>query len=102
MIVSVLYKVSLNDKFNIDYYMKTHVPLVKKLWGPFGLQNVQVLRGTGLINGDPSAYHVIALLDFISSDAFQSAAEKHGAQVLGDVPNFTDGTPIIQFNEHLT
>lgn len=102
MIVSVLYTLSLNDTFDIDYYIKTHIPLVKNLWGPFGLQNVQVLRGTGLISGAPSAYHLIALLDFISPDAFQSAAEKHGAQVLGDVPNFTNGTPIIQFNECLT
>lgn len=102
MIVSVFYKVNSGEKFDIEYYMKTHIPLVRNLWGPLGLQGIQVLRGTGLINGDPSAYHLIALLDFISPDAFQSAAEKHGGQVLGDVPNFTDGTPTIQFNEFLT
>lgn len=99
MIVSVLYKVNSGEKFDLDYYTKTHIPLVKKLWGPLGLQDVKILRGTGLINGDPSAYHLIALLDFKSADAFTIAAEKHGAEVIGDVPNFTNGNPTIQFNE---
>lgn len=102
MIVSVLYKIAPNDTFDLDYYMKKHIPLVEQLWGPLGLQDVKVLRGTGMINGDLSAYHLIALLDFKSADAFSIAAEKHGAQVLGDVPNFTSGTPTIQFNESLT
>jgi uncharacterized protein (TIGR02118 family) len=101
MIVSVLYKVDPGQTFDLDYYMKKHVPLVQTLWGPCGLRGAQVLRGAGSPGGGPAAYHLMALLDFESLDAFKAAAELHGKEVLGDIPNFTNGEPTIQFNESL-
>jgi uncharacterized protein (TIGR02118 family) len=101
MIVSVMYQVGAGQKFDLDYYMKTHVPLVGALWGPAGLKGAQVLQGVGSPSGDPAGYHIIALLDFESLDAFKAAADAHGAEVLGDIPNFTDVQPAIQFNDRL-
>ncbi len=102
MIVSVVYQVDLGQKFDLDYYMKTHVPLVGSLWGPCGLRGAQVLHGTGSPRGEAARYKIIALLDFESLEAFQAAAKKHGAEVIGDIANFTDVQPAIQFNELLT
>jgi uncharacterized protein (TIGR02118 family) len=101
MIVSVMYQVGPGHKFDLDYYMKTHVPLVGSLMGPAGLKGAQVLHGIGSPSGDPAGYHIIALLEFESLDTFKAAADAHGAAVFGDIPNFTDVQPSLQFNERL-
>jgi uncharacterized protein (TIGR02118 family) len=101
MIISVMYQVGPGHKFDINYYMKSHIPMVSSLFGPAGLKGAQVLQGTGSPTGDPAAYHIIALLDFESEDAFKAAADAHGKQIFGDIPNFTDVQPAIQFNKQL-
>lgn len=100
MIVSVIYQLGSGQKFDLDYYMKSHVPLVGSLLGPLGLKRTQFLHGTGAPSGPP-ATELIALLEFDSVDAFGAAMEKHGAAILGDIANFTDAQPSIQFNEQL-
>jgi uncharacterized protein (TIGR02118 family) len=101
VIVSVMYQVGSGNKFDLDYYMKSHVPLVGKLWGSSGLKGAQVLQGTGSPSGGPAGYHIIALLDFESMDAFKAAAAASGAEVFADIPKFTDVQPTIQFNDRL-
>jgi len=101
MIVSVMYQVGPKQKFDLGYYMKTHIPMVESLFGPIGLKGAQVLQGIGSPSGGPATYHVIALLDFESVDAFKGALDAHGAAVMGDIPNFTDAQPAIQFNNRV-
>jgi len=100
MIVSVIYQLQPAQRFDLDYYLKSHIPLVSSRWGTLGLKGVQVLHGTGSPGG-PAPVKLIALLDFESLEAFGAAIEKHGAEVLGDVPNFTEAQPAIQFNGQL-
>jgi uncharacterized protein (TIGR02118 family) len=101
MIISVMYQVGPGHKFDVDYYLKTHMPLVNSLFGPAGLKGAQVLQGAGTPSGDPAAYQIIALLDFESADAFKAAATAHGAAIFGDIPNFTDVQPTLQFNDRI-
>ncbi len=98
MIVSVTYPKSASSTFDHTYYVEKHVPLVNRYWGHHGLRGVQVLRGTGSLGG-AAAYELIALLDFESEQAFLGAAGAHADDVMGDVPNFTNIQPIVQFNE---
>lgn len=99
MIVSVMYQVGPKQKFDLDYYMKSHIPMVSSLWKSAGLKGVQVLKGIGSPSGDPAMYHVIAMLDFELVDAFGKAAAANGKEVFADIPNFTDTQPAIQFND---
>jgi uncharacterized protein (TIGR02118 family) len=96
-----MYQVGPSQKFDVDYYLKTHMPLVGSLWTSLGLKEAQVLRGIGSPSGDPAVQHIIALLDFASVDAFKAAADAHGKEIFADIPNFTDVQPSIQFNERL-
>lgn len=102
MIVSVMYQVGPQQKFDLDYYMKSHIPLITSLWKSAGLNGAQVMKGIGSPSGDPAAYHVIALLDFESLAAFGAAAAANGKEVFADIPNFTDVQPSIQFNERVS
>lgn len=98
MIVSVVYPKSETSHFDHAYYMATHMPLVQKLWAHHGLKNATVMKGTGSLGGAP-AYELITLLDFDSREHFLQAVGTHGDEVIGDVKNFTNIEPIIQFND---
>jgi uncharacterized protein (TIGR02118 family) len=98
MIVTVAYPKTATSTFNHDYYVSKHVPLVGRLWGPMGLRSTRVLKGTGSLGGAP-AYELICLLDFPSQEAFNQAAGAHADEVMGDIRNFTNVEPIVQFNE---
>jgi uncharacterized protein (TIGR02118 family) len=97
--VSVMYPATEGSKFDMDYYLKTHVPLAGARWGSFGLRDAKVLRGTGAPGGAAPSYSVIALLTFESAADFQRAVAAHGKEVMGDIPNFTNVQPVVQINE---
>ena len=102
IVVSVTYPASEGSKFDLDYYMTRHIPLVRERWTALGLRDVQVLRGTGAPGGGAAAFQLVALLSFESEAAFGEAGKQHGKEVMGDVKNFTDLTPVVQFNEKLS
>ena len=98
-VVAVMYPGAGTSKFDLDYYMAHHIPLVRRLWSSMGLSDIQVLRGTDGPDGTPPTYTAVALLTFSSMDAFGAAAEAHGKEIFADIPHFTDAKPVIQFNE---
>lgn len=96
--VAVMYPAGAGP-FDFKYYMGTHMPLVRKLWEPMGLSTTQVLLGSPGPDGSPAPYDVMTLLTFSSMDAFKAAGAAHGKEVMGDIPNFYPGKPVMQFNE---
>lgn len=100
ILVSVMYPTG--PKFDADYYLKTHMPLVKDRWGPHGLKSAQVLRGAAKPDGSAPDYQMIALLTFGSLDDFKAAGKAHGREVFADIANFTDADAVVQINDILT
>ncbi|KAF5019231.1 hypothetical protein F66182_8772 [Fusarium sp. NRRL 66182] len=77
--------------FNLDYYTKTHMPLVAATWGPHGLKSYKVLTFEA---GAP--YQVQATLEWDSLEAFEKAgSSEENAAVFGDIVNFYSGSPIV-------
>ncbi len=101
VIVSVMYPASAGAKFDMDYYRKTHLPLVHARWDDGGLRELKVLTGVGAPGGGPSTYSVIALLTFDSAAAVDQAVARHGAEIIGDIVNFSNVQPVIQVNNVL-
>ena len=99
--VTVLYPNQPGTKFDEGYYLQIHIPLVRKHWGPMGLQDIRLMRGLPGPDGGPATYRVIALLTFESAEALQKAGAAHGKEIFGDIPNFTDAKPVMQVNEAL-
>jgi uncharacterized protein (TIGR02118 family) len=97
--VNVLYKNTDALKFNMNYYLNTHIPLVKKLLGA-ALKGATVQQGvSGGAPGSKPEFFVIAQLNFDSVESFQGAFGPHGAAITGDLPNFCGEPPIIQISE---
>jgi uncharacterized protein (TIGR02118 family) len=97
--VNVLYPNSANVRFNMNYYLDTHIPLVSRLLGA-ALKGVLVQQGSGGgAPGSPPEYAVITVLRFDSMAAFQAAFEPHAAAITADIVNFSNVQPTIQFSD---
>ena len=94
--ITILYPTGSDATFDMSYYLNSHMPLVKELWGPEGLTGYKVTKFA-----DPSQpYAVQCLLEFKSADEFQAAVKgQNTAKVMGDVPNFSNKQPLIMLGE---
>ncbi|KAG9253793.1 uncharacterized protein F5Z01DRAFT_129084 [Emericellopsis atlantica] len=77
--------------FDLDYYLKKHMPLVSELWTPHGLLSWDVLT----FQAD-APYQVQATLYWESLEAFEKAAgQEVTAKIFGDIPNYTTAQAVI-------
>jgi len=98
--VAVLYPNESGKKFDHEYYARTHMPLVMDRCKSFGLIRYEIDRGlSGGAPGSAAPFISTGRLYFNSVDEFQKAMAAHGAEVLGDVPNYTDIQLQIQVSE---
>jgi uncharacterized protein (TIGR02118 family) len=89
--LSVFYPASDGAKFDHDYYRDHHVPLAVKAWSP---ESAQIDRG---VDGP---YVAAVHLTFPSADALNAAMASEGtAEILADVANYTEITPVLQTSE---
>lgn len=87
--LSVLYPKGDDKTFDHDYYRDRHVPLCARTWEPEG---VEIDRG---VDGPyEAAVHVL----FKSQDAMNAALSKSG-ELMADVPNYTNITPVMQISQ---
>ena len=99
IIVTVLYPRTEQSHFDFDYYLASHVPMVKARLEPLGLQEARVMRGSAMLNGAAPAFEVIGELSFPTLQHLQDALGKHGAEIMADIPNYTNIQPTIQISE---
>ena len=97
--VSVLYP-NENGKFNMDYYLNSHIPLVHKLLDAYGLVRTEVDKGIGSAGpGTPPPYVTVCHLVFASLDQMQKGMQAHDPDLAADGPNYTDIKPDFQISE---
>jgi uncharacterized protein (TIGR02118 family) len=97
--LTVLYPAKDGETFNYDYYFNNHHKLVVSRLKPEGLVSCEFDKGVSDPGGDKPRYLAIAYLKFNSADELGKALAKHGAEILGDIPNYTKIEPIMQVNE---
>lgn len=96
--VSVFYPNAENCKFDIDYYCKSHMPMVRDRLGE-ACKGIAVDKGiAGGTPGARPAYVAIGHLYFETVEAFQAAMEPHATEIFADVPNYTNIEPSIQIS----
>ncbi|MCW2243011.1 EthD family reductase [Azospirillum canadense] len=86
-------------RFDIDYYVSTHMPMAIEKLGP-GVRGVTVEHGiSGALPGSAPAFVASCSFLFDTADAFYEAFLPNAAQLQGDIPNYTDIEPVIHFSE---
>lgn len=101
--ISILYPNSEGARFDLRYYVETHMPMSIKLLGAHaGFKGVSVEQGLGgPVPGSAPAYIAMCHFLFNSIEDFLAAFMPNAATLQGDMPNYTDIEPVIQFNEVL-
>ncbi|HUF50421.1 MAG TPA: EthD family reductase [Longimicrobiales bacterium] len=97
--VSVLYGNGPEARFDHEYYHSAHRELVESRLRPLGLVRIEMDRGVAGGGGTDAPYVASAHLYFESLDAFQEAFAAHGEELLADIPNYTNVTPVLQVSE---
>lgn len=99
--VSVFYPNRPGARFDFDYYVHQHLPMVRDKLGS-ACKGVAAVKGlSGGAPDAPAPYVAIAHLFFDSVDAFNAAFGPVSGDILGDIPNYTDLSPELQISEVL-
>jgi uncharacterized protein (TIGR02118 family) len=97
--VSILYPSKQGSRFDVNYYVQVHMPLAVRLLGS-AVKAVSVEIGvSGATPGQPAPFAAIVGFTCESSQAFAAAFLPIADQLQGDIPNYTDIEPVIQFSE---
>lgn len=93
--ITVMYENTADATFNLDYYLAKHMPLVGEKFKPHGLKSWRVVKAAAGPTGDKPPYSIIATLEFDTVDQFKAAVAAEGGPIFGDVPNFSNKSPVV-------
>lgn len=97
--VNVLYPNQDGAKFDMDYYLNSHIPMVKRLMGS-ALKGCVVEQGLGgPAPGTKAEYAVLCHLRFDSVEAFQNAFGPHAPTIQEDIGKYSSVAPVIQLSD---
>jgi uncharacterized protein (TIGR02118 family) len=86
-------------RFDMAYYCEKHMPMVQ---ARIGAACTGFTVEAGLAGGAPGsapAYVAVGAFLVTSLEAFGAAMAQHGAEIMGDIPNYTDAQPVIQVSQ---
>ncbi|HTJ07120.1 MAG TPA: EthD family reductase [Caldimonas sp.] len=97
--VSVMYPNQPGARFDQVYYLDKHMPMVKARMGS-ALKFYVVDKGVaGGAPGSPPPYLFVVHLHCASLDDYQRGFGPHAQEILADIANYTDQTPVVQISE---
>ena len=97
--VNVLYPNGESKTFDMSYYLESHIPMVKEKLGP-ACQAIAVDQGlSGADHGSQQRYLTMTHLSFESVEAFQASFGPNAAEIMADIPNYTNTEPLIQISK---
>jgi uncharacterized protein (TIGR02118 family) len=98
--ISVFYPNTPGARFDMDYYLTKHMPVsIERLSAAKGYRGVSVERGMGGAEpGSAPTYIAMCQYVFDSVNDFLAAFNQHAELLQGDIPNYTDIAPVIQFS----
>jgi uncharacterized protein (TIGR02118 family) len=97
--VTVMYPNKPGARFDHAYYRDKHMPLVKARMGE-SCKFYTVDKGlAGGAPGDPAPYVAICHIFCDSVEAFEGGFGPHAQEIMADIPNYTDQTPLVQISE---
>jgi uncharacterized protein (TIGR02118 family) len=97
--VTVFYPNGKDKTFDMEYYIRKHIPMVLGLLGE-GVELGAIEMG---LNGGkpaiPPPYLVMSHIYFDTIEDFERAYRPNEQEIIRDMPNYTNCEPIIQVSE---
>ena len=97
-VLTVLFPNGDDARFDFDYYLGHHVPLVLSLYGK-SIRRYEVLKPADLPGGRKPPYIAITQIWIADREAYNKASPEAAKKFRPDVPNFTNVTPVAQTGE---
>jgi uncharacterized protein (TIGR02118 family) len=95
---TAVFPASEDCRFDFDYYVKTHIPMVVSLIGP-SVVRTEATKGLAGIGGSQAPYAAIGHIYLRDLEGLQAAFQENGARIVGDAPNFTNIEAIVSIEE---
>jgi uncharacterized protein (TIGR02118 family) len=99
--VTVYYPNQPGARFDLDYYLSHHMPMVAEKLRAHGMKSWSVSKGVGGFGGAAATFLIQASLDFDSMEGLQAGMASESAAIMADIPNYTELPPQIQIDEVL-
>jgi uncharacterized protein (TIGR02118 family) len=97
--ITILYPNKPGSRFDVEYYLNTHMPLSARLLGP-AVKAISVEIGRSAIApDDPPPFAAICGFTCETVQAFSDAFLPVAGQLQGDMLNYTDIEPTIQISD---
>ena len=97
--VNVLYPNTDGAKFDMNYYLTSHIPMLKRVLGG-ALKGCTVEQGLGGgAPGTKAEFAVLCHLRFDSVESYQQAIGPVAEQIRNDVANYASEAPITQLSD---
>lgn len=96
--VTVLYPSGDDITFDFEYYKNSHMTLIMDLYGT-SIREFILRKGLPGPDGTPPTYVATISIWIADLEAFAAYGAQHTQTLIDDVPNFTNGMPIIQTDE---
>lgn len=97
--LTVLYPNEAGKTFNMEYYSNNHVALLGKLLGD-AVIGATIENGLG--GGAPNStapFVAIGNLYFNDMESFENSFGPNAAEIMADLPNYTNIEPTVQISE---
>jgi uncharacterized protein (TIGR02118 family) len=98
--VSMLFPDREGASFDMNYYLNSHMPMIRKKLGSALLRD-EIWKGLGGPRDQPATYRVLQHLYFDSPGSFNIAFHDHARNIMADIPNFTNVEPVIEAEDKL-
>jgi uncharacterized protein (TIGR02118 family) len=97
--LNVLYPNKDGAKFDMNYYLTSHIPMLKRELGS-ALKGCTVEQGLGGRDpGTEAEFAVLCHLRFDSVEAYRQAMGPVGELIRNDVANYASEAPIVQLSD---
>jgi uncharacterized protein (TIGR02118 family) len=93
--MTITYQNGPDVRFNFDYYVNTHMPLIMRLYGK-SISRFELRRGLPGADGAAPPYVATITIWIADGKAFDEAQVEHQAGLRADVPKFTNAVLIAQ------
>lgn len=94
--VTIVYPNKADARFDFDHYLQKHIPMAKALFG----QGFRIQRGVQAAAGGTIPFVCLLTIEIESTEKFLSTITgERGAELLADMPNYTNIEPVVQIDE---
>ncbi len=96
--LTVTYPNEPSGKFDFAYYRDKHMPMVRARLGA-NVTRTEIGKGTASGDGGKAGFVCVGQVWFTSLPELQASLKQHGAEIMGDIPNYTNIKPAVQIEE---